>query len=68
MARLLPPTWVFESLRAIAAGQPVPMFDVAASVGLAAFWLLAAWALFAWTFRVVVRTGLIARYSAETVN
>ena len=68
VARLLPPTWVFESLRAIAAGQPVPMFDVAASIGLAAFWLLAAWALFAWTFRVVVRTGLIARYSAETVN
>lgn len=68
VSRALPPAWVFEGVRAIAAGKPVAVLDLAAALGLAAFWLLVACALFSWIFRVVVRTGLIARYSAETVN
>ena len=65
---ILPPTWVFLSLRKLVAGESVAAGDIGMAVGLAALWLLAACGLFAWVFRQVVRTGLIARYSAETVN
>ena len=68
VSRIIPPTYVFESLRALIAGRPVVVGDLGMAVGLSALWMLAACGLFAWIFRQVMRTGLIARYSAETVN
>ena len=65
---ILPPTWVFASLRSLVAGEAVAASEVAMATGLAVVWLLVACALFTWIFRQVVRSGLIARYSAETVN
>ena len=65
---ILPPTWVFASLRKLVAGGGVAASEVAMAAALSAVWLLAACTLFAWIFRQVVRSGLIARYSAETVN
>ena len=65
---ILPPTWVFASLRKLVAGEAVAASEVAMATGLAVVWLLVACALFTWIFRQVVRSGLIARYSAETVN
>ena len=65
---ILPPTWVFAGLRRLVSGQGVAPGDVVIAVALTAAWLgLACW-LFTWIFRQVVRTGLIARYSAENVN
>jgi ABC-2 type transport system permease protein len=64
----LPPSYVFEALRALLAGGAVPW----GSLGLAGLLalgdvLLAGW-LFARVHRHAVRTGLVARYSAETVS
>ena len=68
VSRAIPPSYVFESLRALLAGQKVAAGDVGMAAGLAAAWLLGACGLFTYIFRHVVRSGLIARYSAETVN
>ena len=63
---LLPPSYVFESMRAILAGRAMNMSSLAIGGGIAlAYVLLACW-FFQRTYRHAVRTGLIARYSAET--
>jgi ABC-2 type transport system permease protein len=68
ISRLLPPSYVFESLRAILAGHTVSLWVLFGSVALAvAYVLLAGW-FFARIYNRAVRTGLIARYSAETLG
>lgn len=68
VSRLLPPSYVFEAMRQILGGghASIPMLLVAAALNL--FILLGSFWLFARTFKHAVRTGLIARYSAETVS
>lgn len=68
ISRLLPPSYVFESLRAILAGHPVSQGALAASGGLAILDVVVAGWLFRRVYRRAVRTGLIARYSAETLS
>ena len=68
LARVLPPSYVFEELRAIVAGRPPSWAALGWAAGLAALYVLAAAWLFARIFRHAVRTGLIARYSAESVT
>ncbi len=65
---LLAPSYVFEALRALVSGGTASW----AALGWAAFLalvdiVLAGW-LFARVYRYAVRTGLIARYSAESVS
>jgi ABC-2 type transport system permease protein len=68
VARLLPPAHVFEGMRSALAGQAIPPASLAWGGGLAVAYLgLACW-FFARVHRYAVRTGLIARYSAESVN
>lgn len=68
ISRVLPPSYVFEALRAIAAGRVPSMRDLAIAGTLAVLELaLAAW-LFSRVYRRAVRTGLLARYSAESVS
>ena len=68
VALLLPPTHVFEGMRAVIAGEPAPVAALAGGALLAlACVALAGWA-FAGVYRHAVRTGLIARYAAETVS
>jgi ABC-2 type transport system permease protein len=64
----LPPSYVFEGMRAVVAGKPAPWGELAIATGLAGVYLLAACLVFAATYRFAIRTGLIARYSAETVS
>ena len=64
----LPPTYVFEALRAIAAGGPPNAGSVVLALALAALYVAGAGVLFARVHRICVRTGLIARYSAESVS
>jgi ABC-2 type transport system permease protein len=68
LARILPPSYVFEGLRAVVAGGHVAGRSLAIGGALSLVYL----ALSAWFFmrihRQAVRTGLIARYSAETVS
>jgi ABC-2 type transport system permease protein len=68
VSRVLPPSYVFESLRAIVAGNPASGGSLAIGTALACVdILLAAW-FFTSVYRRAVRTGLIARYSAESVS
>ena len=64
---MLPPAYVFEGMRTIVSGKPMPASTLLLAVGLAGVYLLAACAYFASVHRRAVRTGLLARYSAESV-
>jgi ABC-2 type transport system permease protein len=67
-ARLLPPSYVFESVRASVQGQGPWWAGLAWSSVLAVLYIVAAAWTFTRVFRFAVRTGLIARYSAESVS
>lgn len=68
IAYALAPSYVFEGMRAIIAGATFPATHLLWSTGLAALYILLAAAFFARVYRHAVRTGLLARYSAETVS
>lgn len=68
IGRALPPSYVFEGMRAIVAGRAVPSTDLALGFALAALDIVLACWLFARVHRKAVQTGLIARYSAESVS
>lgn len=68
LAHLLPPAYVFEGMRTILAGGAAPARMLAlAAVLAAAYVALACW-FFARVYRYAVQTGLLARYSAESVS
>ena len=67
VSRVLAPSYVFESMRAILAKKSFPISGLAWGVGLAAIDVVIACWIFYRVYRHAVRTGLIARYSAETV-
>jgi len=67
-ARLLPPSYVFEAMRNIVSGRAVSGLALMLSAGLAlSYILLAGWFLTR-VYKYVVRSGLIARYSAESLS
>jgi ABC-2 type transport system permease protein len=68
VSRGLPPSYVFESLRAIVAGRPPSATGLLAGTLLALGYILLAGWFFVRIFRRAVRTGLLARYSAETLS
>lgn len=68
VSRVLPPSYVFEGMRAVVGGKPAPWDQLAVGAGLSVIYLgLACW-LFARIYRHALRNGLIARYSAESVS
>jgi ABC-2 type transport system permease protein len=78
MARLIPPSYVFEGMRQIlarqtgsavpAAGNALAATHLIPGAGLAVIYLLVMGRTFTAVYRHAVRTGLIVRYSAETVS
>jgi ABC-2 type transport system permease protein len=68
LARLLPPSYVFEGMRQVIAGRGVSVASLLAGCGLAILDLLLMWRVFLRTYRRAVRTGLIARFSAENTS
>src|SRR5271155_5543005 len=68
VAALLPPSYVFEGMRSVIAGNPPPWDRLAIGGGVALIYLVLAGLFFFAVYRSVIRTGLIARYSAETVS
>jgi ABC-2 type transport system permease protein len=68
ICRMLPPAYIFENVRAIVAGGRVSTTELMVGTVLAVIDVIAACWVFARVYRHSVRTGLIARYSAETVN
>jgi len=68
VSELLPPSYVFEGMRAVVTGGSFSLSALLWGGCLAILYvLLAAW-FFARTYRYAVRTGLLARYSAESVS
>lgn len=68
IARGLPPSYVFESMRAVVAGHAASGAGLAIAAALALAELGAAGWVFARTHRRALASGLIARYAAETVT
>ena len=68
ISSILPPSYVFEGMRAVVAGKPVPWDRLALGGALAVVYVVLACLFFARVYRHAMRTGLIARYSAETVS
>ena len=68
IAAILPPSYVFEGMRAVVAGQPAPWMALFGGAALALAYLVLACLFFATVYKIAIRTGLIARYSAESVS
>jgi ABC-2 type transport system permease protein len=68
VSHLLPPVYVFEGMRAIVTGGAFSRSSLAIGAVLAVFYVLSASLVFTRIYRNAVRTGLIARYSAESVT
>lgn len=68
IARLLPPAYVFEGMRAIVLGRPFQRSSLAWGALLSVAAVLIACAVFMRVYRHAVRSGLIVRYSAESVS
>ena len=68
ISRGLAPSYVFEGMRAVVAGKGLAPYDLAIGAALALAYVLAAYLTFAAVYRYAIKSGLIARYSAETVN
>ncbi len=67
-AWLLPPSYVFEGMRALLQGRPFALLPALYALALAALEIVLAGYCFVRVYRRAVRTGLLARYSAETVS
>jgi ABC-2 type transport system permease protein len=68
VGHLLPPSYVFESMRSVVAGHGYSGSGLLFGIALALLdILLAAW-LFTGIYRYAVRSGLLARYSAESAS
>jgi ABC-2 type transport system permease protein len=65
---LLPPSYVFEGMRALVNGQPFSATSLLIGSALAIVQVFLGGYFFARVFRYTVRTGLLARYSAESVG
>jgi ABC-2 type transport system permease protein len=68
IGKLMPISYVFEGVRTIVAGGAVPLNTLFLSAGLALVYVLLAGCFFRSIFRHAVRTGILARFSAESLN
>lgn len=66
ISRMLPPSYVFEGVRAIVGGHALPAGALAIGICMSAVYILLAVAFFTHIYKQAVRSGLIARYSAES--
>lgn len=68
VSHLLPPSYVFEGMRAVVSGNQMSGRMILWGSSLSVLYILLACWLFTRVYRQAVRTGLIARYSAESVS
>lgn len=67
VAGIVPPAYVFENIRTIMKGGAASTSDLAYGIALGALYVLIACLVFIRAYQRAVRTGLIARYSAESI-
>jgi len=65
---LLPPSYVFEGMRALVNGGAFSGISLLLGTALAVLQVVLAGYFFSRVFRYTIRTGLLARYSAESVG
>jgi len=68
VGHLLPPSYVFTGMRAIVAGQAVVRSDLGIGIALAVLEVALAGWFFSRVYHHAVNSGLLARYSAESVS
>jgi ABC-2 type transport system permease protein len=68
VSRILPPSYVFEGMRSIVAGHGPSSATLLWAALLAVGHVLLACGYFTRVYHYAVRTGLLARYSAESVS
>ncbi|HXZ28731.1 MAG TPA: ABC transporter permease [Terriglobales bacterium] len=68
VGRLLPPSYVFEGMRTVVLGRAMSGETLLWGAALALLYILLAGWFFTRIYRYAVRTGLLARYSAESVS
>lgn len=68
IARALPPSYVFEGMRAVVLGKAFVMEPLLAGLALAVLQIALAVGFFVSVYRHAVRSGLLARYTAESVG
>jgi ABC-2 type transport system permease protein len=68
VSRFLPPSYVFEALRAVIASSAASWITLLWSAALAAGYILLAYWFFKRVYKHALRSGLIARYSAESLS
>lgn len=68
VSRILPPSYVFEELRTIVSGGAPSVAALAWAACLAVVYIFLAYLFFTKVYRHALRTGLIARYSAESLS
>ena len=68
LARATPPSYVFEAMRQVVEGRSPSLLSMLTGACLTVVTLLLACRVFLSVYRLAVRTGLIARYSAESVS
>jgi ABC-2 type transport system permease protein len=67
ISHLMPPAYVFEGMRAIVAGKGFAWSSLAIGFAIAIVQIAIAQYVFVRVFRATVKSGLLARYSAESV-
>jgi len=68
VSRVLPPSYVFEGMRSIVLGRQFSETSLIVGVCLSTLYIWMAGIWFSRIYRHAVRTGLIARYSAESLS
>ena len=68
VGHLLPPSYVFENMRSVVAGNGYSSRGLLIAIALALLDILLAACLFTYVYRYAVRSGLLARYSAESAS
>ncbi len=68
VGQLLPPSYVFAGIRSIINGGGFSLPTLIWGIILSIFYIILAYSVFTAIYRKAMRTGLIARYSAENVS
>lgn len=68
VSKILAPSYLFKVIRAVSSGEVFSWTDLGIALVLSILTLALAYSVFLYVYKKAVRTGLIARYSAESVS